>query len=210
MIITKFKFKSTVKQIFSQRILSAAKQSNYFYKMSYANFFADAFVDRCSEQRKNKEWINDKLNHSKTNFILFHIDKPFVTIDDSKKEFNLCKLNYSQIEFLLNKNDEQRENCITIFLGLEYKRLIDENNNSENLDENKNNLKNLRSPYLSPDLYDRSDYKPWFAIDTSNYDKDPQNIEKLFKNGVFLQGNFIRMLSMQHKEEASLIAQVSH
>jgi hypothetical protein len=204
--------------LFSQNIFLNRKQNSILtYRMSYVNFFADSFVDRCSEHRKNKEWIQDKLKHSSTNFILFHIDKPFVIIDDTKKEFNLCKLNYSQVEFLLKpkKEGEEREDCIVIFLGLEYKRLIDENNNNgENLDQNSkvlasiNNFKNSRSPYLTPDQYDRNDYKPWFAIDTSKYDLNHQNIENIFQNGTFLQGNFIRMLSMEHREEASLIAQV--
>lgn len=173
------------------------RNSVLIYRMSYVNFFADTFIDRCSEQRKNKEWIEDKLKHPFANFLLFHVDKPFVIIDDAKKEFNLNKLAYSQVEFLLNnKNEEkERESCVLIFLGLEYKRLdntVDNNNNKD--DQNSqvaasiNNFKNSRSPYISPDLYDRNDYKPWFAIDTSNYDLNYQNVEKCFQNGTFLQG----------------------
>lgn len=168
---------------------------------STVNFFADSFLDRCSDKRKNLDWINEQMKLNQTNFILFHVDKPLVIIDNANSLFSLYKLNYSQIEFLLNFNSNDKfNNCIVLFLGLEYQRLIDENNNG--------NAKKTSSPYSSPTIYDKSNYTPWFAIDASRYDEDFTNIEKLFSNGCsFLKGNFIRMLSTQNQQEASIIAQ---
>jgi hypothetical protein len=203
MIIKEIQFKSI--KLLNQYFLN--KKINKSYKMSYVNFFADTFIDRCSDQRKNKDWVNEKLKLNQTNFILFHIDKPFVIIDEEKKQFNLCKLKYQQIEFLLNNKTNVDDNCTVLFLGLEYKRIVDENNNNNN-NITSSDFINSKSPYLSPDSYDRESYTPWFAIETSNHDKNHQTIEKLFQNGTFLLGNFIRMMSMEFREEASLIAQV--
>ena len=44
------------------------------------NYFGHTFIDRSSDKRKDAAWIERQLSRSNTVFVLFHVDKPFVTI----------------------------------------------------------------------------------------------------------------------------------
>jgi hypothetical protein len=175
------------------------------------NYFAHSFIDRCSDKRKDKQFIEEQMKSDKAVYILFHVDKPFVKINDSKSKFSLCKLNYSQVNFLLEKaqTNEQESSkisesspCTCVFLGLQY-----EKNPEFFTDETQSSC----SPYSNPGLYNnKSTFTPWFAIDTSGYDSNLENVSKNFLNeGEFFEGNFLRMMAIQDELESSIIAQVS-
>jgi hypothetical protein len=191
--------------------------SNKFSRMTLpcVNYFAHSFIDRCSDKRKDKKFIGEQMKSDKAVYILFHVDKPFVKIDDSKSSFVLCKLNYSQVKFMVeeeevsktnenegNARDKSSSSCTCVFLGLQY-----EKNADFATDESQSSC----SPYSNPGLYNNKDsFTPWFAVDTSSYDLNLENVRKLFLNeGEFFEGNFLRMMAIQDELESSIIAQVS-
>ena len=179
------------------------------------NYFAHSFIDRCSDKRKDRKWIEEQLRSEKAVFILFYVDKPFVRVNNFKSTFSLCKLNYSQVRVLLaadsiNNNTEQQKQqqpklpCVTVFLGVEYEKNVE-----FCCSEDENDIAK-RSPYSNPELYSNKDsFSPWFAIDTSGFDSSVENVGKLFADeGEFFEGNFLRMMTIQDTLESSIIAQV--
>ena len=116
--------------------------------------------------------------------------------------YSLYRLSYSDVKQFLENSTDSKTPCTSIFLGLEY-----EKNSSTN-----DNPLDCWSPYSNPDIYNRAEYKPWFAIDTSGYDSNIENVQKLFaekfgKSGQFFEGNFLRLLAIQDISESSIIAQ---
>jgi hypothetical protein len=164
-------------------------------RMSCVNYYADAFLDRCSEQRKDKKWITDRMTSKEATFILFHVDRPLVANTENKlTDAGGTSSVLYKIDYVLAENFIQK-NCIILFLGLEYKKLDDTANH-------------IKSTYAMPSLYDRTSFRPWFAIDTSSFDDDPDKISMLFNNeGSFLDGNYIRLTNI-NTNEASILAQV--
>lgn len=164
------------------------------FKMANTNnYFAHAFLDKGSEYRKNKDWILNELNSNSSIFVLFHIDKPFVKLNQEKQTYELYKLNNNQIKTYLQAK------CTYLFMGIEYTEL-----NSEYL----NNDHDSKSPYTRYELYKRDKHVSWFAIDTQKYEEDAKESVKMFPDGIFLEQNLMRMLSINNKEEASIISQV--
>ncbi|RNA19338.1 peroxisomal NADH pyrophosphatase NUDT12 [Brachionus plicatilis] len=152
------------------------------------NYFAHSFIDRCAEKRKDSNWISQKLKEDSTIFVLFHIDKPFVYVNDSEKMFSLCKFNYSQIKPFLEAK------CNYVFLGLEYMK-------------NSGQFQKF-SPYSCAESYDRNNSKAWFVIETSGFDADIEKVSSLFpEQGKFFEGNFLRLMAIQDLHESSIIAQ---
>jgi len=174
------------------------------------NYFAHSFIDRCSDRRKDVEWINEQLKSSNTIFILFHVDKPFVSIDTANNMFSLTRFSYKDVKEFIEPG-EQTETCQKhsktkfIFLGLEYEKA-----NTTDADDNDeaNRAKMLYSPYSYSDTYNKNSAKAWFAIDTSNFDSNIENIQKMFtKHGQFFEGNFLRLMAIKDIQESSIIAQ---
>jgi NADH pyrophosphatase NudC (nudix superfamily) len=156
------------------------------------NYFAHSFIDRCSDKRKSPEWIREQQHSRDSVFVLFHLDKPFVTLNDSKNMYSLYKFNYEQIKSVL----EQKQS-ICIFLGVEYEKSI--NNNVDDNDQ----VDTIQSPYSNPNIYNKTSYKSWFAIDIVN----DSNCDLFKEYGTFFEGNFLRVMSIQDYSQASIIAQ---
>jgi hypothetical protein len=177
---------------FGKLVVDVAKllgKRNSLTRMSSVNYYADAFLDRCSDQRKSKEWVNEKMRAREAIFVLYYVDRPMVLSGGDRACSVLFKTDYASAEKFIEKN------CNLLFLGLEYKKL-----NETPTD--------VKSTYASPNRYDRNYSKPWFAIDTSSYDEKPENVEKLFNNGgSFLDGSFVRLANID-PNEASVMAQV--
>lgn len=200
---------SKLKRSFYRRILLSNSGSKRINGMTQPtiNYFGHSFIDRCSDKRKDKEWIESQLHSDQSVFILFHVDKPFVKKDELKKTFSLRKFNYDKVKHLL-VNDTKAENgdtaskkCTVVFLGLEYEK------NSEFLETC---VSECRSPYSNPELYgDKTAHKAWFAVDTSGYDRSVENVNKAFstEDGEFFEGNLLRLMAIQDTMESSIIAQ---
>jgi NADH pyrophosphatase NudC (nudix superfamily) len=191
------------------------------------NYFAHSFIDRCSDKRKNKRWIDEQLRAMNTVFILFQVDKPFVIVDEQQKMFQLYKFNYEQVSFLIDVEKSQGE------LNDTKSSHSDNNNNSHNksngqcdekpkngkykstivflgLEYEKNTNQTLEniSPYSNPDAYNKQSYRPWFAIDINSCGSEIENISQMLsKYGQFFEGNFLRMMAIQDHLESSIIAQ---
>ncbi|CAF0713927.1 unnamed protein product [Brachionus calyciflorus] len=179
-----------LKKNFKYLLRSKSYEENFYVKMSNptVNYFAHSFIDRCSDKRKDSEWINQQIKNENTVFVLFHVDKPFVSVNDSKNMYSICKFNYSQIKQFLDSK------CPYVFLGLEYTK-------------NSSDITNL-SPYSNPESYDKTVYKAWFVIETSAYDQNLENISNSFiEYGKFFEGNFLRLMAIQDLKESSIIAQ---
>lgn len=174
------------------------------------NYFAHSFIDRCSDRRKDVEWISAQLKNDNTVFILFHVDKPFVSIDTANNMFSLTRFSYKDVKKFLEHGEqtETSKNHLKnnfIFLGLEYEKLnpsgADDNDEAES-------AKMLYSPYSYSDAYNKNSAKAWFAIDTSNFDSNIENIQKMFtQHGQFFEGNFLRLMAIKDIQESSIIAQ---
>jgi NAD+ diphosphatase len=92
-----------------------------------------------------------------------------------------------------------------IFLGLEYEKV-----NSSDADDNNEaeSAKTIFSPYSYSDNYNKNSAKAWFAIDTSNFDSNIENVQKMFtQHGQFFEGNFLRLMAIKDIQESSIIAQ---
>ena len=173
-------------QVYNRKLLNS--KNNFFYKMSTPtiNYFAHSFIDRASDKRKDKQWIDEQIRNENSVFVLFHIDKPFVTMNDTKNMYSLYKFNYSQIKNLLEKTELENP-CKFVFLGVEYepKQSKDETNFYEK----------TSSPYSHPDIYDHNLFKSWFAIDASSYNTNVEQITSMFAQyGTFFEGNFLRLV----------------
>ena len=159
-------------KIYNRQLLNS--QNNFFYKMSTPtiNYFAHSFIDRASDKRKDKQWIDEQIRNENSVFVLFHIDKPFVTMNDTKNMYSLYKFNYSQIKMLFENKTESENLCKFVFLGVEYetKASKDETNFYEK----------TSSPYSHPDIYDHNLFKSWFAIDASSYNTNVEQITNMF------------------------------
>ena len=153
------------------------------------------------------------MRSPKAVFILFHVDRPFMGMDDSSNTFAMKKFTYEQVRpFLEAKtNDETKQSKVTcnwLFLGIEY-----EKTEKGKLDSKSDGgeVWSIRSPYAHiDDYYNREEFRSWFAIDTSGFDEDADKIAKLFgsESGKFYEGNFLRMMAIQDVFESSVIAQV--
>lgn len=191
----KFKFQThgekLSKKNFKYLLRSKSYDQNLYVKMSKptVNYFAHSFIDRCADRRKDSEWINQKLTENGTVFVLFHVDKPFVYVNDSEKMYSLCKFNYSQIKSFLDAK------CVYVFLGVEYMK------NSAKLE--------TISPYSCAKSYDRNNSKAWFVVETSQFDTRIEKVSSLLSDqGKFFEGNFLRLMAIQDLQESSIIAQV--
>ena len=121
--------------------------------------------------------------------------------------YSLYKFNYSEVKQFLEINSESKPLCTSIFLGLEYEKKIE----CDDLNE-MNSSTQCWSPYSNPHIYNKESYRPWFAVDTSGFDADIENVQKLFaekfaNSGQFFEGNFLRLLAIQDLAESSIIAQ---
>jgi len=106
--------------------------------------------------------------------------------------YSLYKFNYEQIKSIL-----AHQETICIFLGVEYEK------NNETTSETNN-----QSPYSNPLIYNRNNFKSWFAIDIVNESHlTSESTGSLFKDGTFFEGNFLRLMSIQDYKQASIIAQ---
>lgn len=194
----------TQKDKLSKKNLKYLLRSNFYSRMTNptVNYFAHSFIDRCSDKRKDSKWIEDHMQLDSSVFVLFHIDKPFVSVHDSKNMYSLCKFNYSSVKQLLEKDEATNQfKCTNVFLGVEYEK---------NAQNDQTGLSLCHSPYSNPNTYNKNSYKAWFAIDTSGYDLNIENVSKLFaSHGQFFEGNFLRLMAIQDMLESSIIAQVS-
>lgn len=80
------------------------------------NFFSLNHLDRASEKRKDKEWLQSKIRDEASQFLLLSDLKPFVSpIKDksSKWSYRLCWLDHKQISSHLG------EDTVVIFLGID-------------------------------------------------------------------------------------------
>lgn len=162
------------------------------------NYFAHSFIDRCSDKRKNKKWINEQMKSNDSVFVLFHVDKPFVSTNNTNNMFSLFRFNYEQIKMVLNTDS------ICIFLGVEY-----EKNKEYNPEASSNTMDTFKcqSPYSNPNIYNKNSFKSWFALDLAN-EANVNQINELFKeHGQFFEGNFLRVMAIQDLLESSIIAQ---
>jgi hypothetical protein len=179
------------------------------------NYFAHTFIDRSSDKRKDAKWIQEQIKSDQAVFVLFHVDKPFVKINDAQKMYSLCKFSCSDVSKLLDAN------CTHVFLGVEYENNEQVNGETQNHNNNNNNNDDLNngdcynsvciSPYSNPDLYNRDKFRSWFAIDSSKFDQNIENIVKLYgsNQGEFFEGSFLRLMAIQDIQESSIIAQVN-
>jgi hypothetical protein len=181
---------------------------------SIVNYFANTFLDRASNKRKDVNWINEQLQSNEAVFVLFHVNndvRPFVCIEEETKTFSLSKFDFSQVKHFLASNDSTsaddnktvditKSKCNCLFLGLEYLK------NDQIQSETNSSI----SPYSRPDLYtDKTKFRPWFAIDTSGFELNSDELSSsLSKFGKFFEGNFLRLMGIQNPLEASVIAQV--
>lgn len=77
------------------------------------NYFSYNILSRCSEKRKDEDWLERKMKEESTKFIIFSELKPFVvTTPKSKWKYELVKLSYKEIHLLLN------DKAVIVFLGL--------------------------------------------------------------------------------------------
>ena len=164
------------------------------------NYFAHTFIDRCSDKRKDHQWISEKMKSSQSVFILFHADKPFVSLDKENNRYSLYRFGYSQVEQFLIDEIKTKSSCV--FLGLEYERV--------NKEANENGFEKCLSPYSNPAIYNREVNKAWFALDTSVFDPEIENVSKMFPDngGKFFEGNFLRLMAINDSFESSIVAQV--
>lgn len=180
---------------------------------STVNYFGNSFLDRQSERRKDAKWLEELMRSPKSVFILFHIDRPFMNLDETKNALELSKFTYEQIRpFLENStnNDDKAAACNLLFLGIEYEKsehgkLMSETDGGE--------IWSIRSPYSNVDnYYNRDEYKGWFAIETSSFDENGDKVAKLLgeHSGKFFEGNFLRMMAIHDVFESSVIAQVNN
>jgi hypothetical protein len=176
------------------------------------NYFSNSFIDRCSDRRKNAQWIQDEMKRDKTVFIVFHVDKPFVNVNRANRSmYSLCKLTYQQVKHLLEYRQGD-DKCNWIFLGLEYEKNKEFENECENEDDDSGAYltSECHSPYSSPNMYNRGEHRSWFAIDASAFNVDIESVSKSLQleNGQFFEGNFLRLMAIQDPMESSIIAQV--
>lgn len=178
--------------------------NNFYIKMTQANvnYFGHSFIDRSSDKRKDTKWINEQMTNEKSVFVLFHVDKPFITLDSSKNTFTLHRFTYDQIKSLLTKQEDKKD-CNLIFLGVEYDKNPDF--------EEKNGLTPYEtsfSPYSDPNIYNKSEQRSWFALDASNFNENIEDVSNMFAEyGKFFEGNFLRLMAIQDSIESSIIAQ---
>lgn len=189
----------------NQLLREQSFHNNLYIKMTQANinYFGHSFIDRSSDKRKDPTWINEQMTNEKSVFVLFHVDKPFITMNASKNTFSLHRFSYEQIKALLVKK-EQKKDCNFIFLGVEY----DQNPEYDG----KNGLtpyETTFSPYSNPHVYDKSAVRSWFALDASNFNENLEEVSNMFADyGKFFEGNFLRLMAIQDSLESSIIAQV--
>lgn len=179
---------------------------------SKVNYFGNSFLDRQSDRRKDSKWLDEQMRSPKSVFILFHVDRPFMSINSEKNEFELSKFTYEQVKpFLENQKQSQQGDATNwLFLGIEYERNENATNTTtEPLD--KGQIWSIRSPYSNIDnYYNRDEYRSWFAIDTSSFDENTDKIGKIVgESGKFYEGNFLRMMAIHDVFESSVIAQVT-
>ena len=177
--------------------------TNTHTKMSQPtiNYFSHSFIDRSSDKRKNKEFIQTQMTSSDSVFVLFHVDKPFVVMNDSKNMFSLYRFNYDQVKAIIESQTLPLAICI--FLGVEYEKNIDFNDSSTNT---MSGFK-CQSPYSDPNKYNKNSFRSWFAIDLANELNKIQINEMFREQGQFFEGNFLRVLAIQDLKESSIIAQ---
>lgn len=200
-----FRLRPGQNRIFSNFHLNSKRM---FTTSQAVNYFGNSFLDRQSDKRKDNEWIAEQMKSPKSVFVLFHVDKPFVDLNKEKNTFGLSKFNYDQVKKLLETSDNQK--CNWLFLGIEYERNgnSDDNEKKENLNDNDVNA--IRSPYSDVENYNRDEFKSWFAVDTSGFDENVDNVGKIFGgSGKFFEGNFLRLMAIQNVFESSVIAQVT-
>ena len=165
------------------------------------NYFSHSFIDRSSDKRKDKEWIQTQMTSSDSVFVLFHVDKPFVVMNDSKNMFSLVRFNYDQVKTVIESQTLPSATCI--FLGVEYEK------NKDFTDLSKNSMSEYKcqSPYSDPNKYNKNVFRSWFAIDLAS-ELNKTEISDMFKDqGQFFEGNFLRVLAIQDLRESSIIAQ---
>lgn len=200
-----------------------AKTNNKTKKMFHQttiNYFGHSFLDRCSDKRRDYEWIKEQMQSDKSVFVLFHNDRPFVlTSAEDKNMYSLYKFGYDEVKQFLepieNVNNNIKTKCVYIFLGVEYEKnetglSNDDHNNNSN--KNKSNFEVCHSPYSKDSLYNKDDHKAWFAIDTSGFDENIESVTKLLSldRAQFFEGNFLRLLAIQDSLQSSIIAQVNY
>lgn len=81
------------------------------------NFFSLNHLDRASEKRKDKEWLQAKISNETSKFLLLSELKPFVLpIKDktSKWKYRLCWLDHNKISSHLTSD------TVILFLGIDH------------------------------------------------------------------------------------------
>lgn len=170
------------------------------------NYFAHSFVDRRSDKRRDTQWVNDQFSKEDTVFILFHVDKPFIKVDSNKNMYALQRFSYSQIKQLFDQDPEEftaNKQRSTVFLGVEY-----ETNKDFEGTQDLTPYQATYSPYSHPEINNKEVFKSWFAIDTSVFNDNSEEIAAIFVDyGQFFEGNFLRLMAIQDSLESSIIAQ---
>lgn len=200
--------------------LPKSKNKKMFHQTTI-NYFGHSFLDRCSDKRRDHQWIKEQIQSDKSVFVLFHNDRPFVlTSSEDKNMYSLYKFNYDEVKKFLepieNINNNIKTKCVFIFLGVEYekneKELSNDDHNNNNSNKKKSNFEICHSPYSKDSLYNKDDHKAWFAIDTSGFDENIENVTNILSldKAQFFEGNFLRLLAIQDSLQSSIIAQVSN
>jgi hypothetical protein len=218
---TKHSKASSSKQTFFtyQKIKNSYSGKKMMHQSSIHNYFGHSFLDRCSDKRRNAEWISQQMCSDQSVFVLFHGDRPFVlTSSDDQNMYSLYKFNYQEVKQFLepvkivNNSSVIETKCVFIFLGLEYEKK--DKNSVQNQSECPTSVSNFEvchSPYSSESLYSKEEgHKAWFAIDTSSFDENIESVTNLLSldRAQFFEGSFLRLLAIQDSLQSSIIAQV--
>ena len=203
--------KQFLSQVFFSPSIKQQQQRTIMTTSKVTNYFGNSFIDRQSDRRKDAKWLEEQMRSPKSVFILFHIDRPFMTTNEAKHSIALSRFNYDQVKPFVATSSEveqQKTSCNWIFLGVEYEK---REGGKVDSSENNSDVSLLRSPYSNAENYYNLDlFRCWFAIDTSRFDENAENINKMFDCGKFFDGNFLRLMAVQDVLESSIIAQVKN
>lgn len=197
--VQKFQPRMSTVNINAQRLATVNDWSSIV-----TNYFGNSFLDRQSDRRKDPKWLDEQIRSPNTVFILFHVDRPLINVDDTNGTFSLSKFSYEQVKVFL----EGGHNCNWLFLGVEYEK----NDTGVNNEASGGEVWSIRSPYSNIDnYYNRDEFKSWFAVDTSAFSDDLDTVAKMLNgSNKFFDGNFLRMMAIQDVYESSVIAQVNN
>uniref|UniRef100_A0A8C5DPZ9 NAD-capped RNA hydrolase NUDT12 n=2 Tax=Gouania willdenowi TaxID=441366 RepID=A0A8C5DPZ9_GOUWI len=98
-----------------QRVLPGVDQT------PQENYFSRETLERLSEKRTDKSWMEDKERDPRTVYLLFNNLSPMVGVSQrdqgERVETKLCRLKYEDVKNLLNK-----PTTVLIFLGVEKRK----------------------------------------------------------------------------------------